>query len=67
MLNNFQLFINIIKFKICVIIRQRFNYVNYQFIKKHNENSQIMLNVINVYYKLINSEFYIELMRYLII
>ena len=38
MLNNFQFFINIIKFKIYVIIRQRLNYVNYQFIKKHNEN-----------------------------
>ena len=63
MLNNFQLFINIIKFKTYVIIRQRLNYVNCQFIKKHNENSQIILNVIDIYYKLISFELYIELMR----
>ena len=63
MLNNFLFFINIIKFKACVIIRQRLNYVNRQFIKKHNENFQIILNVIDIYYKFMNFRFYIELMR----
>ena len=65
MLNNLQSFIDIIKPKAYVIIRQRLNYVNRQFIKKHNGNPQTMLNVIDVYYKPTSSELYIELVRQL--
>ena len=60
MLNNLQSFINIIKFKTYVIIRQRLNYINHQLIKKHNENPQVILNVIDVYYKFTNFKLYIE-------
>ena len=48
-----------------MIIHQRLNYINHQFIKKHNENPQAMLNVIDVYYKPMSSKLYIELMRQL--